>query len=49
MSNKEIPTETKIKVMEECLSLINVEATAADYGISPGAIYYWDKKLKSSF
>jgi hypothetical protein len=33
--------------MEECLSLVNVEATAADYGVSPGAIYYWDKKLKS--
>jgi transposase-like protein len=47
MSNREISTETKVKVMEECLSLVNVEATAADYGVSPGAIYYWDKKLKS--
>lgn len=48
MANREIPTATKVKVMEECLSLVNVEATAADYGVSPGAIYYWDKKLKSS-
>jgi len=47
MPNREIPTETKVKVMEECLSLVNVEAIAADYGVSPGAIYYWDKKLKS--
>ena len=48
MPNREIPTETKVKVMEECLSLVKVEATAADYGVSPGAIYYWDKKLKSN-
>ena len=47
MPNREISTETKVKVMEECLSLVNVETTAADYGVSPGAIYYWDKKLKS--
>ena len=48
MSNREIPTEIKVKVMTECLCLVNVEATAADYGVSPGAIYYWDKKVKSS-
>ena len=47
MPNREIPTETKVKVMAACLSLVNVEAAAADYGVSPGAIYYWDKKLKS--
>lgn len=48
MPNREIPTETKVKVMEECLSLVNVEATAADYGVSPGAIYYWfNNKVKS--
>jgi DNA-directed RNA polymerase subunit RPC12/RpoP len=34
--------------MEECLSLVNVEATAAEYGVSPGAVYYWfNKKVKS--
>jgi hypothetical protein len=48
MPNREIPIETKIKVMEECLILVNVEATAAAYGVSPGAIYYWfNQKLKS--
>ena len=47
MSNREILIEIKVKVMEECLSLVNVEAVAAAYGVSPGAIYYWDKKLKS--
>jgi hypothetical protein len=47
MPNREIAIETKVKVMEECLSLVNVEATAADYGVSPGAIYYWNQKLKA--
>lgn len=48
MPNREIPTETKVKVMTECLSLVNVEAAAADYGVSPGAIYYWfNNKVKS--
>jgi AcrR family transcriptional regulator len=33
--------------MQECLHLIDVEAVAARYGVSPGAIYYWfDDKLK---
>ncbi len=33
--------------MEECLALVNVEATAAEYKISPGAIYYWfNEKVK---
>lgn len=41
MSNRKIPVETKVKVMEECLTLVNIEATAADNGISPGVIYYW--------
>ncbi len=47
MPNRAISIATKVKVMEACLCLVNVEATAADYGVSPGAIYYWDKKLKS--
>jgi hypothetical protein len=48
MPNRKISIETKVKVMEECLSLVNVEATAADYGVSPGAINYWfNKKIKS--
>jgi transposase-like protein len=48
MANRKIPIETKVKVMAECLSLVNVEATAADYGVSSGAIDYWfNKKIKS--
>jgi transposase-like protein len=48
MSNREIPIETKVKVMEKCLSLVNVEAAATEYGVSPGAISYWfNKKIKS--
>jgi hypothetical protein len=47
MPNKEISIETKVKVMTECLSLVNVEVAAADYGISPGIIYYWfNHKIK---
>lgn len=47
MSNRRIPTETKVQVMEECLSLVNVDGTAAEYEISPGAIYYWfNEKVK---
>lgn len=47
MSNKRIPTETKVQVMAECLLLVNVEGTAAEYEISPGAIYYWfNEKVK---
>jgi len=48
MPNRKISTETKVKVMTECLSLVNIEAAAADYGVSPGAIYYWfNNKVKS--
>lgn len=48
MPNREISTETKVKVMTECLSLVNVEAAATDYGVSPGVIYYWfNHKVKS--
>jgi hypothetical protein len=47
MANREIPVETKVQVMEACLCLVNVEATAAEYGVSPGVIYYWfNQKVK---
>jgi len=39
--NRIIPIETKVKVMQESLRLSNVEAIAASYGVSVGAVYYW--------
>lgn len=39
--NRVIPTETKVKVMQESLSLSNVAEIADGYGVSPGAIYFW--------
>ncbi len=45
--NRVIPIETKVKVMKESLCLSNVEAIAASYEVSVGAIYYWfDEKVK---
>jgi len=41
MANRVIPTATKVKVMQECLHLVDVEGVAARYGVSPRAIYYW--------
>src|SRR5512132_984118 len=41
MANRVIPTATKVKVMQECLRLVDVELVAARYGVSPRAIYYW--------
>ena len=47
MANRIIPVETKVKVMEECLRLVDVERLAAREGVSPGAVYYWfEQKLK---
>ena len=45
--NRIIPLETKVKVMQESLSLVNVEKIAARYEVSAGAIYYWfNEKVK---
>jgi hypothetical protein len=45
--NRVIPTETKVKVMQESLSLSNVAEIAERYGVSPGAIYFWfNQKVK---
>jgi hypothetical protein len=41
MSNRKIPTETKVEVMEECLRLVDVEEVAGRHGVSAGAVYYW--------
>lgn len=39
--NRVIPIETKVKVMEQCLQLYQVEETATQHGVSPGAVRYW--------
>jgi hypothetical protein len=41
MANRIIPTETKVKVMQECLYLVDVGVVAARCGVSLRAIYYW--------
>jgi transposase-like protein len=41
MANSVIPVETKIKVMQECLRLVDMEAVAARHGVSSRAIYGW--------
>jgi len=47
MPNRIIPVETKVKAMNECLHLVDVEEVAARNGVSPGAINYWfNHKLK---
>jgi hypothetical protein len=47
MANRIIPVETKVKVMNECLRLVDVEEVAACAGVSPGAVHYWfNHKLK---
>lgn len=45
--NRVIPTEIKVKVLLESLSLVNVKEIAAGYGVSVEAVYYWfNQKLK---
>jgi len=41
MANRVISVETKVKVMQECLRLVNVEEVAARHGVSARAIYGW--------
>lgn len=48
MSNRYIPTETKVQAMEECLQLVKVEDTANRYGVHPNSIYYWFNKIKAN-
>ena len=48
MPNRQIPTETKVHAMEECLRLVNVEETANLYGIHSNSIYSWfNNKIKA--
>ena len=47
MANRIIPVDTKVKVMDECLCLVDVEQLATREGVSPSAVYYWfEHKLK---
>lgn len=41
MANRIIPTEEKVNVMRQCLTLESVREAAIAHGISRGAIYYW--------
>ena len=41
MANRIIPTEEKVNIMAQCLTLEGVEEAAIAHGVSPGAIYYW--------
>ncbi len=41
MANRKISIETKVEAMEKCLHVVDVEEIADQYGVSPGAIYYW--------
>jgi hypothetical protein len=41
IANRIIPVETKVKVMQECLRLVDVEEVAAPHGLSPRSIYGW--------
>lgn len=47
MSNRPIETEIKVKAMEQCLRLQNVEQVAAEVGVAPNSIRNWfhDKVL----
>ncbi|GEM_PF-1303768 len=49
MSNRKIPAETKVEVMEKCLCLVDVEEVADRHGVSVGAVYYWfNQKTRSA-
>ncbi|MFB0545501.1 MAG: helix-turn-helix domain-containing protein [Anaerolineae bacterium] len=41
MANRIIPTEEKVNIMRQCLTLESVREAAIAHGISRGAIYYW--------
>ncbi len=41
MANRVIPVETKVKVMQECLRLVDVEGVADHHDGSPRSIYGW--------
>jgi len=47
MSNRAIETEIKVKALEQCLTLQNVEQVAAEVGVAPNSIRNWfnDKVL----
>lgn len=42
--NRVIAIETKVKIMEACLGIHNVEEIARQNDVSPGAIRYWYKE-----
>jgi len=41
VANRIIPTETKVKVLSQCLTLQNVEPVAETLGVAPNSIRYW--------
>ncbi len=41
MANRIIPTEEKVKIMRQCLTLDGVKEVGRAFEVSPGAIYYW--------
>jgi hypothetical protein len=41
MSNRAIETEIKVKALEQCLTLQNVEQVAAEVGVAPNSIRNW--------
>ena len=46
MSNRAIETEIKVKALEQCLTLQNVEQVAAEVGVAPNSIRNWfDNKV----
>ena len=41
MANRIIPTETKVNVMNQCLTLQNIELVAKESGVAPNSIRNW--------
>jgi len=41
VSNRIIPTETKVNALSQCLALQNIEIVAKTLGVAPNSIRYW--------
>lgn len=41
MTNRIIPTETKVNALIQCLTLENIETVAKELGVAPNSIRYW--------